>query len=294
MKKQRRLIINADGYGFTQGITRAITECVAFGVVRSLSANVNFSHADGLADLVRDHPDLSVGCHLNPVVGQPVLPLGDVPSLVNEKGEFFYREFNRRLNSGHILLSELKAELLAQIERCRALAGDAFSHLDFHMGKHRLPKLYPLFLEVVSESGIRRIRTHRDRLGVESKWRRVQSLKHYLSRPAGIAYEMWDLWLRRRALRAGLAMPDWLLGISNRGGRSETMTVSAWIQLLKNVPPGTSEVIVHPAYIDDELRKWATYVKPRELERKVLLSPDFRDAMIRSGVYLAGYRDIET
>ena len=35
----RCLIINADGYGFTPGTTRAIEECIAFGTVRSLSVN---------------------------------------------------------------------------------------------------------------------------------------------------------------------------------------------------------------------------------------------------------------
>ena len=44
----RYLIINTDGYGFTAGITRAIEECVEFGTVKSLSANVNFKHAENL------------------------------------------------------------------------------------------------------------------------------------------------------------------------------------------------------------------------------------------------------
>jgi chitin disaccharide deacetylase len=85
----RHLIINADGYGFTAGISRAIEECVEFGTVRSLSANVNFTHADGLTHLVQKHPGLSVGCHVNPVVGRPVLSPKQVPSLVDENGEFF-------------------------------------------------------------------------------------------------------------------------------------------------------------------------------------------------------------
>ena len=87
------LIINADGYGFTAGITRAIEECIAFGTVRSLSANVNFKHADGLMPLVRNYPELSVGCHINPIVGNPVLPPTEVPTLIDEKGEFFLQDF---------------------------------------------------------------------------------------------------------------------------------------------------------------------------------------------------------
>ena len=125
----RYLIINADGYGFTAGVSRAIEECIAFGTVRSLSANVNFKHADGLAQLVRTYPELSVGCRINPVVGCPVLDPDKVPTLLDENGEFLYKAFSRRFMSGSIRLAELRAEMLAQVEKTRDLAGATFSHL---------------------------------------------------------------------------------------------------------------------------------------------------------------------
>src|SRR3990170_3709513 len=104
----RHLIINADGYGFTAGISRAIEECIEFGTVRSLSANVNFKHVDGLDRLVKRYPVLSVGCHINPVVGRPVMAPEKVPSLVDENGEFLYKTFSRRFLSGRIRLVELR------------------------------------------------------------------------------------------------------------------------------------------------------------------------------------------
>src|SRR5262245_23814095 len=135
----RYLIINADGYGFTEGISRAIEECIEFGTVRSLSANVNFTYAHNLRSLVIRYPELSVGCHLNPIVGRPLLSPDRVPTLVDRNGEFWYESFWRRFLGGHIRLTELRAEMIAQIERTRDLAGEAFSHVDFHMGLHRLP-----------------------------------------------------------------------------------------------------------------------------------------------------------
>src|SRR5438034_2135906 len=79
----RQLIINADGYGFTEGITRAIEECIDFGTVRSLSANVNFPRSERIRELVAKRPDLSIGCHLNPIVGRPLLAPERLPSLVD-------------------------------------------------------------------------------------------------------------------------------------------------------------------------------------------------------------------
>ena len=178
----RSLIINADGYGFTGGISRAIEECIEFGTVKSISANVNFEYADGLSDLVRRYPYLSVGCHINPVVGRPVLDPSRVPSLLNENGEFLYKEFSKCIVSGQIRMDELRAEMTAQVEKTRELAGTAFSHVDFHMGLHRLPRVYGVFLDVAEKSGVGRIRTHRYFMGMESRSPLMRHLVHMFDR----------------------------------------------------------------------------------------------------------------
>jgi predicted glycoside hydrolase/deacetylase ChbG (UPF0249 family) len=290
--RRRLLIINADGYGLTEGITRAIEECVDFGTVRSLSANVNFPRAGGLSDLVRRHPWLSVGCHLNPIVGRPVLPVERVPSLVGADGEFHRRTFARRFRAGEIAMDELRAELLAQIGRTRELVGAAFSHVDFHMGLHRLPRLYPLFLEVAQASGTGRIRTHRYRVGMESRWPLARHWLHLLGRLDRAPKYLWNILLRTWARRRRLAMPDSWVNITHLGQKPGTITVKNYVRLLQNLPSGCHEFVVHPAYLDEDLRKYSTYLQQREQEREVLMSPEFRAALKGSGVVLAGYRDI--
>jgi chitin disaccharide deacetylase len=286
----RRLIINADGYGFTDGVTRAIEECVAFGTVRSISANVNFPASSALADFVKTYPGLSVGCHVNPVVGPPVLPPHRVPTLLDEKQEFLYQRFSGRFLTGRIRGEELKAEMLAQVHRTRDLVGDAFSHIDFHMGLHRLPGLYRLFLDVVEASGIGRIRTHRYQVGMESRFPRARHVWHLVSHPTRIPKFAWNLWLRKRALARGFSMPDRRVEITTM--TTATIRLEAYLTMLQNIPVGTSEFVAHPGYIDDDLRRWSSYLDQRERERAVLLSPIFRDSLFSSGIELAGYRDI--
>jgi predicted glycoside hydrolase/deacetylase ChbG (UPF0249 family) len=290
---RRHLIINADGFGFTPGINRAIEECIDFGTVRSISVNVNLPYAKDLLALVQRHPEISIGCHLNPVIGEPLLPIEKVRSLVNEQGEFFYREFKHKLNSGTIRLVDLKAELLAQIDYCRDLAGSCFSHIDCHMSVHRLPRFYPTFLEVVKASGIGRIRTHRYRMGMEGVNRRWSAFKYYINHPLRIVIRGWNLWLRYLAKKQHLAMPEWRLCINDMGFRSGTISTHAWISLLKNVPRGTSEFVVHPGYSDAALERWSIYTSQRDAERKILTSPQFRDALLESDIVLTGYRDIK-
>jgi predicted glycoside hydrolase/deacetylase ChbG (UPF0249 family) len=288
----RYLIINADGYGFTAGVSCAIEECIEFGTVRSLSANVNFKHADGLAQLVRKHPELSVGCHINPIVGSPVMAPDKVPTLLDENGEFFYKTFTRRFMSGNIRLAELRAEMLAQVWKTRDLAGAAFSHLDFHMGLHRLPKLYALFLEVARQSGIGRIRTHRYLVGMESRFPRLRHLSYLCASPLRTPKFLWNLWLREKARAQHLAMPDRRIEITHMGSHPNMITIENYLMMLRSLPHGFNEFVAHPGYIDNDLKRWSTYLEQRTLERHVLLSSEFRESLNASDVWLAGYRDI--
>jgi len=288
----RHLIINADGYGFTAGTTRAIEECIEFGTVRSLSANVNFPHADRLVELVQRHPEISVGCHINPIVGRPVLSPKDVPSLVNRDGEFFYQRFMARFLSGQMKAGELYSEMLAQVNKTRDMAGKAFSHVDFHMGLHRLPVLYKIFLDVVEKSGVGRIRTHRYLVGMENGSPRFRHFLFMFQSVTRIPKFLWNLWLRRIALRRGLGMPDRWVNITNMGAQPSSITVKNCLKMLRNLPNGFNEFVAHPGYVDDELRRWSTYLEPRVLERQVLLSAEFRAVLRSSEIRLAGYRDI--
>lgn len=288
----RYLIINADGYGFTAGITRAIEECVEFGTVKSLSANVNFKHAENLTQLVRKYPDISVGCHLNPVVGKPILPPEKVPTLVDEYGEFFYTRFRRRFLSGQIRMAELRAELTAQMEKTRDLAGKAFSHLDFHMGLHKLPVLYGLFLEIAKKSGVGRIRGYRYLVGMEHRFPRLRHFVFLSERPIRIPRYFIQLWQWRKALRHRLATTDHWVGITYLGERPNTITIENYVKMLENLPEGFNEFVAHPGYVDEELKRWASYQDQRILEREILLSHRFRDILRASKIPLVGYRDI--
>jgi predicted glycoside hydrolase/deacetylase ChbG (UPF0249 family) len=87
-------------------------------------------------------------------------------------------------------------------------------------------------------------------------------------------------------------MPDSWVEITALGRRKGSVSLKNYTRLLANVPEGFHEFVTHPGYVDDELRRWSTYLTPREDERRALLDPRFRDALATSGVVLSGYRDI--
>ena len=237
-------------------------------------------------------PGVSVGCHLNPVVGNPLSPAHTIPSLLTPEGTFWYQSFRKRFTAGLIDHNELRRELHAQIEHTRGLAGDAFTHIDFHMGLHRLPALYPIFLDVVVTSGVGRIRTHKYRSGLEATHPGMSHIVHIVRSPLRFVKYGYNLHLRRQALQRGLVMPDAWVEITAMNSHPERITLNNFLRLLRNLPHGCFECVVHPAYVDDELRRWSTYLHPRERERDILLSESFRKSLQEYDIRLMGYGDI--
>jgi hypothetical protein len=79
------LIANADGFGFSEGCNQGIFETIERGIITSISANMNFPSSTVTLKLQKMHPFISIGVHLNPVVGSPVSPPEKVNSLLNPK-----------------------------------------------------------------------------------------------------------------------------------------------------------------------------------------------------------------
>ena len=61
---------------------------------------------------------------------------------------------------------------------------------------------------------------------------------------------------------------------------------------LRGLPEGVSEFVVHPGFVDDDLRRWSSYLESREEERKMLLDPAFKRALLEGGIGLIGYGDL--
>jgi hypothetical protein len=82
------LIINADDFGYDEGVVRGITDCHQAGVISSTSCMTNMPAWPLAAAYLRDHPELGAGVHLVFNDGRPLLPPARVPALVNASGGF--------------------------------------------------------------------------------------------------------------------------------------------------------------------------------------------------------------
>jgi predicted glycoside hydrolase/deacetylase ChbG (UPF0249 family) len=144
-----RLIIRADDFGMTEGSLDAVERGLNEGVVTATSVLVPGPWFQGAAALCRRNPGWCTGVHLC-AVGEwqgyrwrPVLPWDRVASMVDEDG-FLYGSPGE-LFAHKPKLSEIEAELRAQVELARK-GGVNVGYVDTH---YMSTKEYPGLEDVV-------------------------------------------------------------------------------------------------------------------------------------------------
>jgi len=105
------LIVNADDFGMSRGITDGIILAHRYGFVTSTSLMVNMPAAEYAISRLAAAPRLSVGVHLNITAGRPILPAQKVATLVDASGGFYSAAaMSRKLWQGRAASAEIEAE----------------------------------------------------------------------------------------------------------------------------------------------------------------------------------------
>lgn len=287
----RKLIINADGFGFTNGINKGIIESIEKGTVRSISCNVNFPFIEDVEEVAKNYREVSIGLHLNVNVGKPVCSHEDVPSLINESGEFWGNKFTFKLLSNHIKMSELQNECEAQIKKLQYY-GIKISHLDGHQNKHLYPGYFQSVLKLGIKYGIMRIRCHKRYIFLKDiNNRKLRILQYYTSHPKQLITHGYDRMMMNLAKRKGFKMADRMISHGYIED-SEKYNLCAWIAIIKNLPPGINEIYCHPGYPDDDLKRYAKYVDERLMELLVLTSPELIQEIQKENIHLISFNQV--
>jgi chitin disaccharide deacetylase len=288
----RRLIVNADGFGFTPGVNRGIEEAVEQGVVYSTSCVVNFPAIEELSAFVARWPHVSAGIHFNLSVGSPLSDSSRVRTLVDSDGMLLGDRLPRRLLSGAVDREDIRRELRAQVNRMVGL-GVPPSHWDGHQNKHLYSPFFQEALGVASACGVRRMRTPRRFVvpAQDAAPRPVALARYYARHPRRVATHAFGRALGVLARRRGMRMADRLVSPVHEGATGKWL-LDTWLRIVEQLPSGVSEIYCHPGYVDDTLRRHARYVEERELEIQVLTSPELNEKIGSEHVQLASFRDL--
>lgn len=289
----RRLIINADDFGLTPGVNRAIVEAHEHGVVTSATLMANgqaFADAVGLA---RSRPRLGVGCHIVLVDGAPLLDQTDVRSLLegggNPSDSPHFREgiasFGARALLGRLAENEIEAEAAAQIRKLQA-AGIPVTHLDSHKHTHLFPRVLRPLLRAAANCGVTAIRNPFERIqgsqlaASPSLWRRWTEV--------GILRSLAKQF-REAVQEAGISTPDGTLAIVATGSLDERLLRL----MVEHLPDGTWELVCHPGYNDGDLQGVRTRLREsRERELRILTSASTRELLAANGIEIVSFCEL--
>ena len=260
-----RLILNADDFGLTAGVNRAIIELHQAGFLTSTTLMARAAATEEATELARSTPSLGVGCHVVLVDGEPQLPAQELPTLVDPRTGRFQPTlgaFLRRLFTGRIRSSEIEAEAAAQIALLQS-RGVVLTHIDTHKHAHLFPAVLRPVLRAARAAGIRAVRNP-----FEPLWSlRVTPGAPLLRRAEVSLLRLLQPTFRRIVAEAGCTTTDGALGVLATG----TLDAATVTSLLRNLPAGTWELVTHPGYNDADLAQAHTrLLASREIEQQAL------------------------
>ena len=266
------LIVHADDLGMTHSVNAASIRALEGGLVTSASIMVPCPWFPEIAAYSRNHPEADLGLHLTLTSEWdlfrwgPVLSKDRVPTLLDQSGYLYPTETEAAAN---IDPRQAEAEIRAQIERARAF-GIRPTHLDSHMRTlHQNPALFEVLLRVAREAGV----------------------------PAVVSrdFDFMEMPEFARLIRPEDLVIDHIIDIGPEV-RAEDWA-DFYTSLIRNLQPGVTELIVHLAYDDAEMRSatinhpdWGAAWRQRDFD--FFTSDAFRRLLRENDVKLISWRDL--
>ena len=262
MQSTTRLLINADDFGLTPGVNRAIAELHAAGALPSatlMACGAAFSDAVRTA---HTNPTLDVGCHVVLVDGTPSAPHVHTLATGNRLRSSLPR-FILDLQRGRISESDIEQEATAQIQALQQ-QGLTVSHVDTHKHTHLFPRVARPLLRAAQACGVPAIRNP-----FEPAWSASLTRGPLLRKLEVAALRSFQSAFHRLTRQHNIATTDGCIGVSATGNLDPQNLAT----LLQNLPPGTWELVCHPGYNDTDLAAITTRLRgTRDIEREALLS----------------------
>jgi chitin disaccharide deacetylase len=277
---KKYVIIHADDAGMSHSVNRATIDAMEHGIVSSASILVPPAWFPEFAEYARKHPEKDYGIHLTLTSEWdfyrwgPVAPRDKVPSLVDKQG---YLWDNVELVAREVKAEEAEIELRAQIERARQF-GVPLSHLDTHMGAlFSRADLFEVYVKLGLEYDLPVL------LIREISPPLAQEYPAIVSRvPAAIKR------LDARRLPALTSIGQFYDGNSHEERKKR------YVDFLRDLPAGVSELIIHCGYENEELRAITNSASRRDGDRRIFSDPAIAALVKSLGIEVISWKQFRS
>jgi len=280
----KQLIINADDFGLSSGVNRAVIRGWREGILTSASLMVGAPAFAEAVEFARENPGLQVGLHLTLVQGRSVVAHRGFPCLTDREGYFPADPVMAGMRMFFLrpLQRQIQAEIEGQIVRFLD-SGLPLSHIDGHLNMQMHPTVFAILCRLMPKYGIETFRLTRERLGTE--------LAISPARFLGKAVHACIFSMLARQCRTGLELRRLnhaaeVKGLLNSG----EMTEEYLLATLERLQDGLTEIYFHPADLPEAEPAGTVPGYLHEEELAALLSSKVREKIRAMGILLRNYR----
>lgn len=249
-----KLIVNGDDFGITHACNLAIIDCFKYGIMKSTSMMTNMPCAKEAAKLWQQHPNLSVGIHLNLTVGFPLCK--DLKTLVKEDGSF---DKNILFGEKYVNIEEMMKECEAQIGMFISLTGRKPDHINSHHGLEAIQGGE----QVIQQLSIK----------YDIPIRQLTRVKN----PEALEYITSYVIPIKKATKLPVEDVDEIINLFSQ----EELASDNYYEWLG-----------HPGYVDYELMKLSSYTTNRCLDAQCFCNEKIKDWIIKNKIELISYLDL--
>jgi predicted glycoside hydrolase/deacetylase ChbG (UPF0249 family) len=273
----KQLIINADDYGRTRGVSSGIRSAHLNGIVTSTTAMMNMPGVEScLEEALRDCPRLGLGVHLVLTAGKPLLPASQVPKLTGGKDHFpsalQFIKFMPDMDP-----DQVRAEWNAQIQKFIRSTGKKPDHLDSHHHTSYFSQpLFQIMLELAGEHKCA-IRPPLAEGGSDLP----------LDLPVELGDQSMEFIPALLSQFSPLSPDNFFSSFYDKSATSDNL-----LNIFHNLPAGTSEIMCHPGFSDPELMEGSSYNIQREVELAALKDPAIKTCIMDHKIQLITYAQL--
>nr|WP_122639260.1 chitin disaccharide deacetylase [Romboutsia sp. Marseille-P6047] len=255
----KRLIINADDFGYSNAVNLGIIKSHIKGVLTSTTLMANMSGTEHAIELSKQTPTLAVGVHLTLTCGKPILGK-NVRSLIKNDGSFHnLSDFENE--SIEIDKNELYDEWKSQIDKLCSL-GIKLSHIDSHHHIHTFKQTSEVVKTLSKEYDLP-----------------VRNCNRVVNEDDINFLDLCNYEPIRDMSNKYMSVRDKCFKIIESN-------------ILKNIEFKKSEAMCHPAFIDSCLLEGSSFNIPRAREVDILCDPYMRELIDKYDINLCNYNNI--
>lgn len=279
---RRRLIVNADDFGRSPSINEAVIRAHREGILTTASLMVNEPPCAEAVSLARQNPRLGVGLHIALLFGRSALSPGQIPALVNSRGEFsedpvstgfrFFFARNPKNSQGQSVEQQIESEIAEQFARFHA-TGLKLDHVNGHLHMHLHPVVFRILMKHAREWGITHVRLTCDPFWLNARLSGGQWLYRVSH---ALIYRLLSARSRGRLQSQNIRFTERVFGLLQNARVDEQFIT----RLLPQMPAGDSELYSHPSL--DEFKH----------EFEALVSPAVKQLVQDEAIALIRYQDL--